>query len=647
MSTKRTSRPILFYDIEVYGKDYFMVFCDESGEVKYFIHNTNEGLSKIFANYRLIGYNNHHYDDFMCIMMMRGTVEPEDVKLLNDRFIRGDITDDELRIYKRSYNKTIDTLDVSQQIEGSSIDMRTRKRYPPSLKLIMANKGHNIHESEISFDYPFKLTDEQLQECVDYCINDVRETIPIYLNRKSYFDTKEYTIGLLIDRGEITDFQFNQANKWNQTTITGMLVGELDPWVYSVDHLKVPDCWRQHWNLYIGEQVKPSLRYEAFGNIIDVSFGGIHGFNPNLRKTDKIYHIDVGGMYPNLLIRDKILGGKTSLLEGFVKRRDEIKYLAEKLYKEDGDKDEIQALEAESTNIKVGVNNSLYGILNSKYSVVFNPPALFQICANGHESIYNLALRLSKYGEIAQINTDGIYFVESRPGWNNELPEWEEEFKLSVDVDEYKFYHAQHISRYIVVDSKGKIKTKGMNDKADQHYKNNNFAIVDKCIVEYCVNGIDPMDTILDNANNLIFFQYVTKFGRQFSLVERHIDGDESKDVVIGQKVNRFFVTSDNKDSDYVIRKRKKIPVKEVMEPIWEEYVSSTGNLRRRRIGETLVIKNYQYTSFSDLPENITLFNGDLENITQEELSSLQLDYGFYYDLACRKLKLFLEGGNK
>lgn len=639
-------RELLFYDIEVYGQDYFMCFLDSEGELKYFIHNTNEGLAKIFMNYRVIGYNNYHYDDFMCVMIMRGCSKPEDVKELNDRFIKGEISDEELRTYKRSYNNVIDTLDVSQQIEGSTIDMRTKKRYPPSLKMIMANKGRNIHESAISFDHPLPLTPDELQECVDYCINDVRETIPIYYDRESYWETKEYVISVMVEQGTIKPDVVKRFMKYNQTTLTGILIGELEQWTYDVENHKVPEEWIKHWQRNYNKDVKPSLAYEEFDNKIEVSFGGCHGWNRNLRSSKEgIWHIDVGGMYPNLLLRDNILKSKGPLLKQFVARRDEIKYLAERMYQEGADKEAISRLEKESTNIKVGVNNSLYGILNSKYSNVYNPGALFQICANGHEAIYNLAKLLSPYGRIAQINTDGIYFVEDRPGWREELSDWESEFQLSLDVDRYEFYSAQHMSRYITKDPKGKVKCKGMNPDGKNYYKTNNFAIVDRCVREYIVNGTDPMDTILDNANELILFQYVTKFGRQFELV--YHNGNEEEDQLAGQKVNRFFVTSNARDSEYVIRKRKKIEPKEVEVPVWEEYITKTGNTRRRRVDTKYVIKNYQYTMFSMLPENITLYNGSLEDITPQDLNNIQLDYGYYYELAQAAIKQFETGTKK
>lgn len=629
-------REILFYDIEVYSNDYFFVFLREDGSVHDIIVNTNKGLAKIFQTYTVVGYNNYHYDDFMTMHCMRGLTNPKDMKALNDAVIHDTLNKDEKMKYVWGYENLISTYDVSQQIDGTEVfkkwdDVEKKMvsvRFPPALKKIEANKGHNIHESGVSFDHPDKLTPEQLEECIQYCINDVLETIPIYQERISYFAAKNYTIDLLIAKGKEKEFNRNKLVRRTQSTLIAKLIGKLTPWEFDWSMIEpvVPKKVYEEWKSRIEDPTleKKIISHDEFDMRIDFGYGGIHAFNNNHRNVKNVWHVDVASMYPSIIINMNIFGDATDEYKGYRQKRYDIKYEAERLYNgvNSGEIEntpelqaQIKAMQLEDLILKVYLLNAPFGCMNSVYSDLYNPNALYQVCLTGQAALYDLATRLYPYGEFCQLNTDGIYFLEEHEGWQVVMKQWEDDWGLALDRDLYKQGIYFHISRYIMVDSNDKIKTKGMNYKADKYYKANNAAIVDKCLVDYFVSGTKPLDTVLDNIDNAILFQYVTKIGRQYQLGTG--DSDDTF-VEMGQRVNRCFVTSDTNYQPLFKRKhsekRKKNPETGKFEGTGEWYNS--------------------YSKLAGVPDNIVLHNEGLENGID-----IPLDINFYVTEAERLIR--------
>lgn len=62
----------LFYDIEVYKHDSFVVFLDIEGEhvASFHVDDGFEGMRKLVKDNVLVGYNNYYYDDFILTQML-------------------------------------------------------------------------------------------------------------------------------------------------------------------------------------------------------------------------------------------------------------------------------------------------------------------------------------------------------------------------------------------------------------------------------------------------------------------------------------------------------------------------------------------------------------------------------------------------
>ena len=61
---------LLFYDIEVYYRDAFVVFKDINDTTLKVFHNDFVGLYEFIKGKTLVGYNNYYYDDIVLHSML-------------------------------------------------------------------------------------------------------------------------------------------------------------------------------------------------------------------------------------------------------------------------------------------------------------------------------------------------------------------------------------------------------------------------------------------------------------------------------------------------------------------------------------------------------------------------------------------------
>ena len=369
---------LLFYDIEVYKYDAFVVFKDINKNTLKIFHNNFEELQEFIKDKILVGYNNYFYDDLILTKMIKGWTNYQ-LKEFNDKIISGTNTDKEINTY-------INSLDCFQQIDVSK----------PGLKKIEGNMGKMILESNVSFDIDRKLTDQELEEAISYCSYDVDTTIDVYkLRENSYFKTKELLVKKLGN---------DKAKNWNTTTISGNLLttsGKINKWssirieeelLDKVD-LEVKEMWLQ-LNAPAFELKTKTITKKEFGNDIQFGFGGLHGAPAKPIKVRNVKLLDVTSMYPNIIILLNALGPATSKYVDILNRRIEIKH-----------KDKL-----ESDALKL-ILNSVYGNLNNQYSVLNNPRAAYSVCIYGQIALYELCKRLSDTCQIININTDGVAFT--------------------------------------------------------------------------------------------------------------------------------------------------------------------------------------------------------------------------------------------
>ncbi len=584
---------LFFYDIECFSHDSLVVFKDiENHEVAHFWstgyekfgQNGFEKIADLIHGHTLVGYNNHYYDDKILTAMINGYPQKA-LKVENDKIINGE----------QSYIKpSFMSLDCMQEIDVSR----------PSLKLIEGNMGRSILESSVPFDINRPLTQAEKDEVLEYCRYDVQSTIEVFKLRKhSYFDTKKTLL-------ELDSTLPKTAGNWNTTTISANILTHGEP-LKKTNELSIPDDkWRkvkdippEVWNMWETACIPegPALKKFTiikYGCRIDFGFGGLHGVavrdkagTIDKSKFHNVKLLDVGSMYPSIVVLMNGLGNSTALYDQIrlerlaVKKSDPLRANALKL-----------------------ILNSVYGNLKQQYSLLYNPMMSVSVCAYGQMALFDLSRRLYESGyRLINLNTDGVAFKQSGPvskGWETIQEEWESEWGLYLDLDKFKVWIQKDVNNYVAIKDDDKIKVKGgevnkyhFEPEKGTHklFSNNNCRVVHRAIVDKLLFNKDPIETLAECLDKPEMFQYVLKAGRTYKGV---CDSDGN----FNQKVNRVFAA--------------------------KETAPHTKLYKVREDGGKV--------NFPDAPERMYLWNDDVNKI--KNFSKI-IDLNHYLNLIIKKLE--------
>jgi hypothetical protein len=496
---------ILFYDIEVYTHNSFVVLKDINKNMWLFENrNRFSGLSDFINGKTLIGFNNYWYDDHILDAMLNGWSQKQ-IKDLNDRIISGQ---------KQKPKHHLKTLDTFQQIDVSM----------PSLKKIEGNMGRMILESSVPFDLPRLMNDTEFQEAVDYCSYDVDNTIEIYKMRyDSYFAPKQNLISMVGEKGLRWNTTTLSANallgnmvlpKWSNIRLNGSDRDDLS--MLELVPKEVVDLWNSGVD-------KGKVVIEEFGCSIEFGFGGLHGVHKKITRAENLKLLDVASMYPHIILNINALGSATEKYKYILEERIKAKHSGDKVL---------------SDALKL-ILNSVYGLLKNQYSTLYNPKSALSVCIYGQIALYTLCKRLAENGHtIININTDGVGFIPA-PGadyldiWH----EWEKDFNLTLEEDAFQTFIQKDVNNYIGVFPNGKLKCKGGDVARYQYdavFKNNSARIMDIAIVDHLLHGKSVIDTLIEHLDKPHLYQYIIKAGHTYEGVF-DANGNEYN------KVNRVF----------------------------------------------------------------------------------------------------------
>jgi hypothetical protein len=499
----------LFFDIEVFKYNSFVVIKDHEGNKKVF-YNTDgfAGLADHIEGHTLIGYNNYWYDDHIIDAMLSGWSQQQ-IKDLNDRIISGQ---------KQRPKTRFRSLDCFQQIDNSL----------PGLKKIEGNLGKRILESSVPFDIDRPLTEEEIAEAVDYCEYDTDMVIAIWEMREaSYFQPKQSLVDM-VGTGEKWNTTTLSANailgnkklpKWSDIRLNGEDFSDLS--LLDLVPEDVANMFRKADINAKGKDAKVVI--EMFGCKIEFGGGGLHGVHKKKKKVKKMKLLDVASMYPNIILILNVLGDFTAKYREILERRLSVKHV---------DKILSEALKL--------ILNSVYGNLGSQYSSLYNPKALFSVIAYGQIALFTLCKMLHEDGhEIININTDGVGFVPAHEGYKQVWEDWQKMFNLQLEEDEFATFIQKDVNNYIAVYPNGKIKVKG-GDVGRYHkdtpFKNNSARIMDIAIVDYLLYGKSVVTSLIEHVDEPKLYQYIIQAGGTY---KGTFDADGNK----YNKVNRIFPT--------------------------------------------------------------------------------------------------------
>lgn len=542
--------------------------------------------SVLGGHYVLVGFNNKAYDNFLIedVLLDRPT---KYIKMKSDSII------------KKRPSKFIDFLNLD-----------TKEQMQPgfSLKKYESMAGLMVEESSIPFDYAQEFTIKQVLEVAKYNIQDIKATISLYNERKDYFKGKE----LLVQEYGSSKTSLNYSNG---STAASYLMGQHKlesfhpayPKIYNVptgvklfleNALEVSPRISQIPNKALREKEMrkswSSLVMEAHGNVYTWGFGGLHSarghIETNKRGTKKIVYDlvdetdvqqwDVASMFPNIMLRDNLLGSVTEKFRNLVNERLENKASGNPL--------------AATQKIII---NSVYGLLRLQSSKLYNPESAIRVNVSGMVAVYNLASMLSEYGEIIQVNTDGIAFKPFINTKQRELEElrakWEVEFDLELEVSTFTRLIQRDVNNYIAVKPNGKLKLKGgaigQAIKRDPT-KASKPTIIDYMLVQKLVYNRDFKDTVSELEP--INYTFTLKSMKSSTQTGKMVTSDGE---VLPNEVNRVYASK-----------------------------SGTQILKQK-------VEGYENAKFPDTPACMIVANEELKKLPN-------IDYDYYIELAKKKL---------
>lgn len=580
MSLQLVEDGIWVYDFEVYAHDWMVVFKNRITKHYAIFHNDNSGV-KAFVEEDpfLAGYNVKHYDNHILKGVIAG-LTPEELKEVNDLIIHDEIPGWEIPLLRdsRFYFSTFDLKDDSQ--DGTS------------LKGFEAHLGGNIVECSIDFDYPDKLTPEQVEEVIRYCKTDVDYTDLMLDIRLGYFTNK-------VALGDVIGLTQRKSMGMTNAKLTAKYLQARplrDPGKDEREYRYPDKLLRQ----YIPQEVfyffdklhDPTIPNEVvFKSKLDIvvggcpctlAYGGIHGAIPHYveEATDSrtIRNKDVASYYPHLMTIPLMEGAS----HGYTSRAipDPAIYqqtLSDRVEaKRTGDKAKNLALKL--------VLNTTYGCMGNgkserqpdgsyKYFAMndlYDPLMCRSVCISGQLLLLELAEHLvadCPTLKIIQVNTDGIMVSLDKtdePTYQAITQEWQDRTGFELEEDFIRKIIQKDVNNYLEIpEGSGSPKCKGgmlvrgvlTNGKVDftkfgypawenlnggAFTLNNNAVAVANAVKAYFIHGTNPRESIYAESE-ILMFQIISKVGHKYSGCYQ-LNGDEKVPV---QKVNRVYASPD------------------------------------------------------------------------------------------------------
>ena len=257
---------LIFYDFEVFLKDWMVVLIDYETRQEKVIVNDRDELVRVYLKNKdsiWIGYNSRMYDQWIMKAILLG-MNPSKV---NDDLILFNIAG-----YRAVPN--------ANQIPFNNFDISTGFH---SLKQLEAFMGESIHETSVPFTIQRKLTDDEIQETIEYCRSDVLNTLKVFEHRRSEFDAQLS----LIEAFNLDMSYFNKTKAQLSAHILGASKVKRDDEfdITIVDCLRlekykhIEDWFRNPANLDYSNK----LKVDVYGVPHVMGYGGTHSAIPKYR----------------------------------------------------------------------------------------------------------------------------------------------------------------------------------------------------------------------------------------------------------------------------------------------------------------------------------------------------------------------------
>lgn len=227
----------------------------------------------------------------------------------------------------------------------------------------------------------------------------------------------------------------------------------------------------------------------------------------------QLYDKDVTSYYPNIILGQgvfpKQMGGAflriyQGLVDSRVKAKLEVKRIEDELKEGPGDnyraqlEADLRRAECAADGGKIGVNGS-FGKLGSRFSALFAPQLLIQTTLTGQLSILMLIERLyMERIDVVSANTDGVVIRCPRgreADMEAIIKEWERDTGFEIDSATYKGIYSANVNSYFAAKEDGSVKRKGFYAKASLQI-NPSAEVCADAVAEFLSKGTPITETI-------------------------------------------------------------------------------------------------------------------------------------------------------
>lgn len=507
---------MVFYDFEVFKEDWLVVLINPFNQTEDVIVNDADALTKYYEANKddiWVGYNSTRYDQFI----LKGILCGFNPKKVNDFIIE-----------KGKSGWQFSSLFYKIPLLSYDVMLSTY-----SLKQLEGFMGNAIKETSVPFDIDRKLTDDEIDETVEYCKSDVYNTMQIFVKTKNEFDAVLSLIKTFVlpmsyiskTKAQLSAIILGcEKRKWND---------EFNISIVPTLHLEKYRAVKEWFLNEDNRDYKKSLECDIAGVPHKFGWGGVHGAKEKYHGKGLIVHVDVTSYYPSLMIEYGLLSRNTNKPEKFKEIYDTRVQL-----KKEGKK-------KEQAPYKI-VLNGTYGICKDKMSLAYDPLQANNICINGQLLLIDLIEKLEVIEgfELIQSNTDGL--IVKIPDTDKHFEqlddicyEWEQRTKMGLGFDFIDEIWQKDVNNYVFRDVDGNLERKGGYVK-ELNDLDNNLPIVNKAIVDYLVHDT-PIEQTINSCNDLKEFQMICKITSKYRCL---IHGN----VQLSERCVRVFASRDKND---------------------------------------------------------------------------------------------------
>lgn len=523
------------FDSEVTAHDFLFVFKKLDADEWVCTWNDKAPIEELLADEDVVlcGFNNKHYDQYILKAVLGGAT-PEEVKEVNDDIIVNQLQGFEIE-YCNKYKKRIKQYDLMDDVQAGT-----------SLKSFEGHMGFDICESSVPFDIDRPLTEEEREEMLKYCKQDVLNTERLHHEREDYLNNK-----LML--GRLKGFEDYESLYMTNAKLTAaflnatpIVTNDEREYVFptNIKYEYIPNEVYEFFDKIHDKSIpdnelwESSLEFEIGDMTVKIGWGGVHGALPCYieEATDErlILNDDVSSLYPSLII---LLGYFSRAMSN---PQDYIDVKEKRLKaKKEGNKKLSNALKL--------IINTYFGAMLNKYNDLYDPLMARSTCISGQLYLIELANHLYQECESLkpiQLNTDGYMFSIDKDDMSKAkaiLDEWQSRTGLELEEDKIFKIVQKDVSNYIEVQTDGSTKVKGSwlvrgISTAGAFKITNNYNCVPKAVIDYFVNNI-PVEESIGANNNVFDYQIIAKASHKYSEVFHQI---ASKSITV-QKCNRVY----------------------------------------------------------------------------------------------------------